>query len=184
MLGDRAPKDIEPMTKGKISRVGGIHSPVGFAAEKFLRRQHPAQDGIDVEFVPAGIEGRVGEHRDAVERDAVEHGPAGDVAPAAALVGVSFLVEEKGGAVLVVVDVRSDGLVGTDRGAHAAADAPFFNDGVLADAGEMPVLVAPFLAEDIKLRHAAAGNGSSEMAPTGQRRYTGRRACSGPPGAR
>jgi hypothetical protein len=85
MLGDRAPNDIEPMTNGKISRVGGIHSPRHLAAQKFLRRQHPAEDGIDVEFMPAGIQRRVGEHGDPVERDSVEHGLAGDVATAAAL---------------------------------------------------------------------------------------------------
>ena len=27
MFGESAPKDMEPMTNGKISRVGGIHSP-------------------------------------------------------------------------------------------------------------------------------------------------------------
>ena len=97
MFGDRAPKDIEPMIKGNISLVGGIQSPFTLRLEILFRRQDAADGGGNGELVPAGIERRIGQHRDPVEHDPVKQCRAGGVSAAAALIGFTLLVVEETG---------------------------------------------------------------------------------------
>ena len=87
-----------------------------------FRRQDAAEEGAQLELVPAGIEGRVGEHGDADELDLVQQAPrvvAPSAPPArlAAAVGVEVQLLQ-----LVAVD-GDDGVVGAHEGAHGAAHA-------------------------------------------------------------
>gem|GEM_PF-5672413 len=150
------------MTKGKISRVGGIHPPCWIRSRNSSGGQDPAQGSVDVEFMTAGIEGRVGQHRDAVEDDAVEQVRAADIAPPAPLLGLTLLVVEEEGAVLVGVGHRHDRLVGADHRAHAAADAGVGDRRLLADTGKGAVFAAPLGAQDVEPGHPLAHVGEAD----------------------
>ncbi len=126
----------------------------GLAPEIFLRRKDAAEQGIDVEFMTAGIEGRIGEHRDAVEDDLVEQALA-VVAAAAAFPGIALLW----------VWNRARGSLGLGTGPMASlgqtmAHMPqpiqrLLEVGALPDAGEGPVFAAALVTvQDSRLRHA------------------------------
>ena len=106
-----------------------------------------------VELVASGVEGRVGQHRDTVEDDAVKQVRPADIAPASPLVGLTLLVVEEEGAVLVGVRHRHYRLVRTDHRTHRTANAGVGHSGFLADADKGPVFVGPLLAQDLKLGH-------------------------------
>ncbi len=145
------------MTKGKISRVGGIQPTADDAVEVIFRREHAAEGGGDIEFMPAGVKRRVGEHRDAVEDDPIEQVGAGDIAPATALQRLALLVVEEQGAVFVVIGHRFDRLVGADHLTHSAADAGVGHARLLADPGEVSCNRCPgFCSERRALAPAAA----------------------------
>jgi hypothetical protein len=62
---------------------------------------------------------------------------------------------------IIGVRFRSNGFVGADSGAHAAADTAVCRFCALANAGKSAVFAASFFLEDIKLRHP--------LAPVGQK---------------
>jgi len=103
-----------------------------------------------------GVEGRVGEHGDAMKHYAVKKGRACGVASPTALHWLAFAVLKKEGAVFVGAGNRGDRLVGADHGTHAAADAHFSCIGFLTYAGKGAIIVAAFLVKDVELRHPLA----------------------------
>jgi len=101
--------------------------------EALLGRLDAAQQRAQLELVPAGVQGRVGEHGDADELDLVEQA-LGVVAPAAAGPGLAaaVVVEAQRGGLTLAPGL--DGVVGADHVAHGAVDAGIGRIGALADA--------------------------------------------------
>jgi hypothetical protein len=72
MLGERAPKDMADDQRIDLPHRG--HPAI--LSKKFqvlLRRQDAAQQGAQFELVPAGVQGRIGEHGDTDKFDLVEN---------------------------------------------------------------------------------------------------------------
>ena len=57
---------------------------------------------------------------------------------------------------IIGVRFRSNGFVGADSGAHAAADAAVCRFGALTNTRKGAVFAAPFFLKDIKFRHPLA----------------------------
>ena len=98
-----------------------------------LRGQHPAQQGADFKFMPAGIQGRVCQHGNPDEFDPVQN-TTGDIAPSASSPGRATLVDVENQLVGLIVAYRHNGVIGADHTAHAAADAGVFRRHLLPDA--------------------------------------------------
>ena len=90
------------------------------------------EERAHAELVPARVERRVGQHRDARELELVQGRHLRVVPPAAAHKGNAALVLEVVELVLEVV-FREDGVRGADERAGAAADAVAVDLGALAD---------------------------------------------------
>ena len=104
--------------------------------------------------MPSGIKGRIGKHGDTVKGDPVKNGGTGFIAATAPFPGLTLLVLVKYRSMLIGVGHRSDCLVGTDRGTHAATDTLLGNGGVLTNTDKMTIFVAPFLFQHIKFGYA------------------------------
>ena len=105
-----------------------------------------------MKLVPAGIEGRVGEHRDTVEDNPVKQGPT-HIPAAAPFPGFTLVILQQPYPGIIGIRCRRNCLIGADRGAHAAADAAVGRFGALPDTCEGAVFAAAFLFKDIKLGH-------------------------------
>ncbi len=112
-------------------------------------RQHTAQQSAQFELVPPGVQRGVGEHGNADELDLVQQAVR-RIAAAATGTGMAppVVVEAQRGA--LVQAHGADGVVGTDHGAHGAADAGVGRVGALADAVEHRIGV-------LRLLHEAGG---------------------------
>lgn len=100
--------------------------------ENLLRRQDAPQEGPELELVSACVQGRVGEHGDADELDAVEH--AGRVVPSASpSPRLSALVCMEPQFIGLFAPYRKYGGIGTDERAHAAPYACMRGLGLLID---------------------------------------------------
>ncbi len=100
----------------------------------FLRRQDAAEQGAQLELVPAGVQGRVGQHGDADELDLVQQtrrarcaGRRGAWAGRHGRCGSAACRPRR-------PRIGDDGVVGADHVAHGAADAGIGRVGLLPDA--------------------------------------------------
>ena len=143
-----------------------------------LRRQHPPEQGAQLELVAAGVEGRVGQHGDADELQPVEQ-HAGHVAPAAAAPGLAAAVDVEAQLVGLVGAHRADGVVGADQVAHGAADAGVGRVGLLAHAvvGPGDTVAGGSSEPDRAARSAACGRRRARSHSPGRRPCTCRTGC-------
>ncbi len=149
-IGRKRPKGHRSYDKGED--IPGRRYPFtgGLAAQIFFRRQHPTKNGIQAELMSSGIKRRIGKHGDAVKGNPIKDSGSGFIPATAPFPGLTLLVLVKNRSMLIGVGHRTNGLVGTDRGTHAAADTFFFNGCMLTDTDKMPVFIAPLLLKNIK----------------------------------
>jgi len=108
--------------------------------------------------MPSRVQGRIGEHGNAVERDLVEQ-TRSVVAASTTLPSITLLVIVKANPVVIAVGLGADGLIGADHGAHTAADATMIDIGALADTGKGTAVVTTFFLQDVELWHALSAVG-------------------------
>ena len=151
-------------TDDKRENLPGWRNPsaVNGAFEKIFGREYPAKGCGGGKFMSAGIKRRIGEHGNPVKHDPVKKGWSGGISAATTLHRFTFLVVEEDGAVFVGAGNGSYRFIGTDHGAHAAADTEFGWIGFLTDTGKGPVVVAPVFVEDIEFGNSLPHMGQAD----------------------
>ena len=130
--GGKGPEGHAPQDQRVDLPDRGGPSPFPADTEGLFRREDPAEEGPELEFVAARVERGVGQHGDADELDLVQQAGA-HVPPPAPLPRVAPLVDMEPELVRFFVVNRRDRPVGADHGAHPAADAGMGGIGVLPD---------------------------------------------------
>ncbi len=116
--------------------------------EALLRRQHPPQKRAQLEFVPSGIQRRIGQHGNPDKFDHVQQA-AGIVAAPPPAARLSPPVDVHAQLVDFITVHGNDGIIGADHVAHGAPDAGIGRIGLLADA----VIQAVFIFGGLELPH-------------------------------
>ena len=178
--GHAADADGIDLADRRDEGVAGDRELAAFNRERqLLRGKVPAQERPDAELMPARVERRVGQHRDARELEFIERRDRRIVPPAAPHEGNAALVLEVVELVLKIV-FREDGVRGADERAGAAADAVAFDLRDLPDHVGQPARDLGLRAWRLRRTRPAGCRPRARWTSWGRRPCSGRSGCSGP----